>query len=143
MKKWRSAGTVFLVVMISMLSGCASGPSFKSIEEIPQGKGLIYVYREGGIVGSAISYEVFAGTEKIGRLLPGGYLSYFANPGELEIWAKTEAKGSITLDVKAGETQYVKGSLSVGMFVGRPTLMVVDTQVGQTEIAECKQNASK
>ncbi len=143
MKGFKCAGYAFLLVLISLLAGCASGLPFKSVTEIPQGKGLIYIYRPGSIVGSAVSYEIFAGNEKIGRLLPGGYLTYFANPGELELWGKTEAKGSITLDVKADQTQYVKGSLSVGFFVGRPVLMTVEPEVGQQEITECKQNASK
>ena len=143
MKGFRFAGYAFLLVLISLLAGCASGLPFKSVTEIPQGKGLVYIYRPASVVGSAISYDIFTGNEKIGRLLPGGYLTYFATPGELELWGKTEAKGSITLDVKADQIQYVKGSLSVGFFVGRPVLMTVEPEVGQQEIAECKQNASK
>jgi len=143
MKGFRFAGYAFLLVLISLLAGCASGLPFKSVTEIPHGKGLIYIYRPASVVGSAISYDIFTGNEKIGRLLPGGYLTYFATPGELELWGKTEAKGSITLDVKADQIQYVKGSLSVGFFVGRPVLMTVEPEVGQQEIAECKQNASK
>jgi len=143
MKGFRCAGYAFLLVMISLMAGCASGLPFKSITEIPQGKGLVYVYRPSGVVGCAVSFDVYAGNENLGRLLPGGYLTYFANPGELELWGKTEAKGSITLDVKANQIQYVKGSLSVGFFVGRPVLMVVEPEIGQQEIAECKQNASK
>jgi len=139
MKEFRFSGYAFSLAMICLMAGCAQGPPFKKVTEIPQGKGLVYIYRPAGIVGSAVRYEVYAGTDDVGHLVPGGYLTYFANPGELEIWGKTEARGSVTLDVKAGQEQYVKGSLGVGLFVGRPILTVVEPQVGQREIRDCKQ----
>jgi hypothetical protein len=144
-KRYRSTGYVLLVVMISLIGGCAStGPSFKGITDVPQGKGLVYVYRPSmGFVGSILSFDVYAGADNIGHLYPGGYLSYFANPGELEIWAKTESKSSVTIDVKAGEIQYVKANVTVGVIVGRPLLNVVEPMIGQKQIADCKQNASK
>ena len=49
-----------------------------------------------------------------------GYFPYYADPGELEFWAKTESTSSVTVDVKAGDTAYVRGSVGVGFFVGRP-----------------------
>jgi hypothetical protein len=143
MKGCRSSVYVFLVAMVCVMAGCASGPAFKKIDEIPQGKGLVYIYRPAGIVGSAIAYDVYAGTEKVGRLVPGGYLTYLSSPGELEIWGKTESKGSVTLDVRTGQEHYVKGSLGVGFLVGRPVITVVEPQVGQKEIQDCKQNSCK
>jgi hypothetical protein len=38
----------------------------------------------------------------------------------------------------AAETTYVKGTVGVGFFVGRPNLSVVDPAVALTEIKECK-----
>lgn len=40
--------------------------------------------------------------------------------------------------MKSGQVYYIKGSLGVGFFVGRPHLMVVPADVGEKEIAECK-----
>ena len=141
MSAWRGYGYCLLVVVISLMAGCAAhGPAFKKITEIPTGKGVVYIYRSPGIVGSAVSYQVYVGNSSLGRLVPGGYLTYLANPGELELWGETESKGSVTLDVKPGQEHYLKGSLSFGFVVGRPLLMVVEPSVGRMEIEECKQN---
>lgn len=67
-----------------------------------------------------------------------GYFPYFAKPGELELWAKTEAKSAVTLDVRAGKIYYVKGTGGVGFIVRRPHLMVVPESVGETENAGCR-----
>ncbi|OLC39396.1 MAG: hypothetical protein AUH81_01580 [Candidatus Rokubacteria bacterium 13_1_40CM_4_69_5] len=66
-----------------------------------------------------------------------GYYPYITDPGEVELWAKTEAKASVTLDVKPGGVYFVKAGLAVGFFVGRPRLQVVPREEGELEIAEC------
>ena len=66
------------------------------------------------------------------------YIPYHADPGELELWAKTESTSSVTVDVKAGDTAYVRGSVGVGFFVGRPSLEMVDRSTGEREVRECK-----
>ena len=45
---------------------------------------------------------------------------------------------SVTLDVKAGQTYYIKGEVGVGFLVGRPHLMVVAPDIAEKEIADCK-----
>jgi hypothetical protein len=56
----------------------------------------------------------------------------------VEIWAKTESKSSVTLDLKPGDVKYVKGTLGVGFLVGRPNLTVVSNELGANEIKGCK-----
>ena len=68
----------------------------------------------------------------------GGYYPYIRDPGEVEIWGKTESKSSVTLDLKPGDVKYVKGTVGVGFLVGRPSLTVVNNDVGAAEIKECK-----
>ncbi len=131
---------IILCLVASLEFGCttATGPAFQKISQIPQEKGLVYIYRPDSIMGAAIHYDVYAGDVKLCDLVRGGYCTYLAKPGELEIWGKTEAKGSVTVDVKAGQEHYVKGGLSVGVFVGHPNLTIVDQIVGSKEIEECK-----
>ncbi len=131
--------TFILLLLLSSVFGCAAGgPAFQRISSIPEEKGLIYIYRSKSFVGSAVRYNVHAGDKVIGILHNGGYFTYLADPGELEIWAKTEAKGSVTLDVLSGKEHYVKGSLGVGIVVGRPKLIIVGTETGTREIKKCK-----
>jgi hypothetical protein len=72
------------------------------------------------------------------RLPSKGYFAYLAKPGEVTFSAKTEAKTSVTIDVEAGKTYFVKGTISVGVFAGHPHLVIVPNDVGKAEIADCE-----
>jgi len=131
---------LFLSILIGFLPllGCAAGPAFTKIEKIPEDAGLVYIYRPGSAFGAAVSYDVKANGIPVTRLTPGGYYPHFAKPGETEFSAKTESTSSITLDVKAGQTYYVKGTVGVGILVGRPHLVLVPAEIGEKEIVKCK-----
>lgn len=129
----------FLACAMLVLGGCASqGPAYSSVESIPSDKGLIYIYRPSSFVGGGVYYDIHDGDTIVTTLRNGGYFPYFRDPGEVELWAKTESKSSVTLDLKAGDTLYVKGGVGVGFFVGRPSLTVVSNSTGESEIRECK-----
>jgi len=127
-----------LLVGLLLFPGCASGPKFTKIQAIPDSMGLVYIYRPGKLIGGAVSYQVNANGTSITRLGSGGYFPYFAKPGEIEFSAKTESTSSITLDVKSGQTYYIKGTVGIGILVGRPHLVLVPADLGEKEIVECK-----
>lgn len=134
---------VAAVLGLGVMSGCAtSGPAFQKVENIPADKGLVYIYRSSSFKGAAVSYDVHVknkGNDKVvTNLKNGGYFPYFADAGENEVWAKTEAKSSVTLDVKPGQTYYVKGGIRMGFAIGRPELTMQPADVGAAEILECK-----
>lgn len=134
--------TAFLISVVvsglALMSGCAtSGPKFSKVENIPEGKGLIYIYRPSAFKGGAIFYDVNVNDKVVTTLRSGGYFPHFANAGENEVWAKTEAKSSVTLDVKPGKTYYVKGETRIGFLMGRPELTIQPPEVGAAEVAEC------
>jgi Protein of unknown function (DUF2846) len=127
------------VVGLSLTSGCATtGPAFAKVENIPADKGLIYIYRPSSFKGAAVKYTVHVKDKATMRLTNGGYFPYFADLGENEVWAKTEAKSSVTLDVKPGQTYYVKGGVRMGFAVGRPDLSLQPADIGAAEVSECK-----
>lgn len=131
--------TVALMVGLLLLGGCATlGPVYQKVATVPEGMGLVYVYRPNSFVGGAVAYDVKVGEAVVTTLHNGGYYPYLVKPGEVEFWAKTESRSAVTLDVKAGEVYYVKGTVGVGFFVGRPHLMVVPAATAEKEIAECK-----
>jgi len=125
--------------VILLLLGCAttSGQRFGPETTIPTDKALIYVYRDSGFVGGAVAYTVRANGVDVAKLAAGGYFPYYATPGEVEFSAQTEAKTSVTIDAKAGQTYYIKGTIGVGVFVGHPHLVVVPNEVGAREILAC------
>jgi hypothetical protein len=120
-----------------LLGGCASGPKFTPDTAAHSDRATVYVYRPGSF-GAAVRPNVMTNGVSLGEMQAQGYFVYHAAPGELELTVKTEATSSVTLDVKAGQTYYVKGSVGMGFFVGHPHLVIVSNDVGEKEITECK-----
>lgn len=129
---------MLLLLGLFLLSSCAAGPKFTKVDTIPEDKGVVYIYRPASPIGMAVVYQVIANSTVIMPLQNGGYYAYFAKPGENEFQAATESISSVTLDVKPGQTYYIKGTLGVGFAVGRPRLAIVTADVGEKEIADCK-----
>jgi hypothetical protein len=130
--------TVFIASTL-LIAGCATlGPAYTADTMAPKDKATVYIYRVPGFAGGAISYTVSANGVEVSKLPSGGYFVYYAKPGETEISAHTEAKTSVTLDTKAGESYYVKGTVGMGVFVGHPHLVLVSNDVGAKEIVGCK-----
>jgi hypothetical protein len=48
------------------------------------------------------------------------------SPGQYVVSASTESEATLQLMLQASQTQYVKGSISIGILVGRPNLTLVD-----------------
>jgi hypothetical protein len=130
----------FLLVALLEVGCAATGKPYEpvTLSATDANKAVVYVYRSPAFVGSAVSYTVNASTKPLVKLVNGGYYPYVTNPGEVEIWAETEAKSSVTVDLKPGDRKYVKGTVGVGFLVGRPSLTLVDPATAQAEIKECK-----
>ena len=138
MKNTRIA-VLMMIVVTALISGCASlGPKFESVSVIPDSQAVIYIYRPSRFVGGAVKPSVYDGDKVITELVSGGYYPYFVNPGKVELWSKTESKSSVELVAEKGRTYFVRGTIGMGVFVGRPHLEVVPEKVGMEEIKECK-----
>jgi hypothetical protein len=131
-----------LLMATTLLSGCATLPKsatpYTPDTTATPDTATIYLYRSGGFVGGALSPNIAANGVPLADLPAGGYFIYHALPGEVEFSAHTEAKTSVTIDAKAGQTYYVKDTIGVGFFVGHPHLVVVTNDVGDKEIRDCK-----
>ena len=87
-----SSVAMWLVFASVLISGCsASGPAFKPVEPIPAGKGVVYIYREPSVFGSAIYGTVSANKRPITKIHNGGYFPDLANPGSVHFEVSTEA----------------------------------------------------
>ncbi len=134
----RRSISLLVPTLLLGLAGCGPhGPAFSPVAQLPQDKALVYIYRTGAL-GAAVTYTVHSGNEDIVDLQTGGYYPYFAEPGEREFWARTEAKTSTTELLRAGETYYLQGGIGVGFFVGHPKLQFVSREVGEKEIKDCR-----
>lgn len=132
------------MVCTVIFSGCgAKGQQFTQFNQPKLDKGMLYVYRPSSFLGGGVFYDVHNTNQQnndlvIGELRNGGYIEAEVSVGENEIWGQTEAKSSVTIDIKKGETYCVKGGVGIGLLVGRPHLSIVDLNTCKAEILETR-----
>lgn len=109
-----------------------------SIGAPPAGKGQIVFFREKKFVGGAVSYKVREGENELGKLSNGTYFVSVVEPGAHEYTVHSEAKDILNLEVEAGETYYVTGGITMGVFAGRPNLSPSDQAAFDTLAGKLK-----
>jgi len=103
-------------------TAAAAATSGSMIGAPQPGKGQIVFFRPSKFAGAAIGYKVREGTTELGKLRNGKYFVAAVEPGAHEYTVHSEAKDILNLEVEAGETYYVQGTVTMGMFAGRPNL---------------------
>lgn len=99
---------------------------------------ILNVYRYGG-AGALVSYDLYLGDSVICRVKNNFKTTLHINKDGLNsLWAKTEAKSEVPIDVKMGKTYYLRCGLSMGAFVGHPKLELVDSKTGKAEFESFK-----
>jgi hypothetical protein len=120
-----------------------SGPKYSKPDKFPETAGLVYLYRQHQQEFIVKSYIIKTDNKVIAPLYSGGYYPYFSTPGKREFSATYEAgttytqwEGtSITLDIKSGQTYYIKAEDRPGP--NGPHLVIVAPEVAEKEIADC------
>lgn len=87
-----------------------------------EGKGLIVFFRPAKFVGAAVGYKVREGTHVLGKLRNGKYFTADVEPGAHAYTVHSETKDVQNIEVEAGETYFLSGGVSMGVFAGRPNL---------------------
>jgi len=116
----------------------AASVSNGSIAAPPAGKGQIVFFRDKKFVGGAVSYKVREGETELGKLSNGTYFVSVVEPGAHEYTVHSEAKDILNLEVEAGETYYVTGGITMGVFAGRPNLSPSDQAAFDTLVGKLK-----
>lgn len=91
-----------------------------------EGKGQIVFFRPSKFTGGAIGFKVREGQTELGKLRSGKYFIANVEPGTHEYTVHSEAKDVLTMEVEAGETYYVHGTITMGFMAGRPNLSPSD-----------------
>jgi hypothetical protein len=119
---------LIFIQILSIFILFSSPVTYAEPMDIPQAKedkGLVVFYRESSIKGGAIRFNLNLGQDPIGALPSGSVLHRYVEPGQQTFWSQVISKDSISIDVVAGETYYIKGTVKMGLVAGRPTLTVV------------------
>jgi hypothetical protein len=134
------------IVLSLLVSGCAStskAPVEKSNEAktfaAPEGKGTVYLYRTGRMVGAVGQLSVKVNGKDAGGTGPGTFFKWDLTPGTYTFFSSTaEASAVVQLDVKAGEVYYVRQDARIGLDKGRVSMKEVSDHKGQNEVASLK-----
>jgi len=94
---------------------------------------VLNVYRYSGI-GPLINYDLHLGDSVLCRVKNNFKTTlHITKEGLNSLWAKTEAKSEVPVDIKMGKVYYLRCSVSMGLFVGRPNIELVDQYEGKSE----------
>lgn len=128
------AGSVAL-----MAAGCASGPQYKemasSIPTLGAEHGRIYFFRSGSLLGAGIQPDIKLNGTVVGKSTPGGFFYVDEPAGQYTVSTATETEKTVSFALDAGETKYVRTSVSMGLLVGRivPSLETPETATKEIE----------
>jgi hypothetical protein len=106
------------------------------------GTGTIVFFRESKFAGMAISFKVREGEAELGKLSSGSYFVANVPAGAHEFTVHSEAKDVLNIEVDAGETYYVQGSVSIGFLAGRPNLAPSDATTFNSLKAKLKDSGA-
>lgn len=112
----------------------------------PAGQALIYLYRPDRTLGSFHRMDIHAGPvnapTRVAAVWSGGYFPWYLPPGEVRLaarpWLATDPQSTVTLNVEAGHTYYVKGTVTSGWKSPHAGLEIVDPGKGHGQVRKCR-----
>ena len=100
--------------------------AFAQITPPEEGKAAVVFYRTKKMTGSALRFNVQDSERTYGELRNGDVIQISVDPGEHTFYSKIFREDAITLNTEAGKTYYVKATVRVGYYAGRPKFELVD-----------------
>jgi hypothetical protein len=95
---------------------------------------LVHIYRVGQLAGAAIGYDIHLDDQVIWRARNKSKATIrMGKAGIAALWAKTESRIDLPIDIRLGHEYYVRCGVRMGAFVGRPGLELVDAATGRAE----------
>jgi hypothetical protein len=99
---------------------------------------LLHFFRFSG-AGQLVGYDIHLGNVVICRARNNWKTTVEIRIfGRNTLWASTEAKTEIPINIEPGREYYIRCGLGYGIMVGRPTLQLVDKNTGKAEFASIK-----
>jgi hypothetical protein len=99
---------------------------------------ILHIYRNSG-VGALVSYDLHLGDTTICRVKNRWKKSIkVKKDGYNTLWARTEAKKELPMKIEFGREYYIRCAVTMGAFVGHPSLELVDNISGKAEFDAVK-----
>lgn len=104
---------------------------FPNIDHSQEGQGKVVFYRKKKFSGSAISLNIQDSERNYGPLKNGETITISVEPGERTFFSEVLTSDAVTLNIEADKTYYVKATVRVGYYAGRPQLQQVDEKTAK------------
>ena len=122
-----------LIVAISVMWSDSAVSA--SVPESNPDKGLVIFYRSKKFSGGAIRFNINHAQGSLGVLNSGTMVYGYFEPGQRQFWSQVISQDSITIDVKAGNVNFVEGEARMGVYAGRPKFRLVDEATGRAAVS--------
>ena len=133
-------GCLLLASKLAGVSINSSSLTLKTSEEttsetVSNGEyALLHIYRLPKAVGALMNYNIHIDKEVICRASNNWKTTVKVSTfGIKTLWAKTETKEEVSVDLVPGGVYYLRCSIKMGVLTGRPTLELVDNSIGESE----------
>src|SRR5262245_36223309 len=106
-----------------------TGSTTPAPEATAADQATIIFFRPKKMVGALIGFKVREDStegKELGKLRNGTYFEVKVAPGTHRYVVHSEAQDVLTMEVEAGETYYVQGTLGMGVVAGRPNIAPSD-----------------
>ena len=91
-----------------------------------------------------IGYDLYLGDSLLCRVKNNSKQEIrIYSKGANKLWAKTESKAEVPIDITMGREYYLRCGIRMGVMVGRPELQLVDSREGQVEYNTIKTKKKK
>lgn len=117
---------------------CAGGLHAAAIPSPASGQGMIIVYRPRRAVGAVLLFSTTVNGTSIGNLTNGRMLAHAVPPGNYTVETVSASVGgvaTVSMQLQAGQTVFVRAGTRMGYPAGRPSLALVSNQQGQSEVS--------
>jgi hypothetical protein len=135
----RAFKVAWFVVLVAASFSSAQPQSQAGSQETAakQSKALVYVYRYKQFVGSALAPSVYCDEVQLARMENGRYFAVTTDPGK-HIFRSNDTQSGIDLDVKAGQTYFIRVEIATGMMKGHGRLLLTSPEQGRYELQSSK-----
>lgn len=121
-----------------LMAGCASGVKYSdmasTIPTIKQDQGRVYFFRSSSMMVVAVQPDVKLNNEVVGQSKPGGFFYVDRPAGKYVVSTATETEKTLSFALDAGETKYVRTSVSLGLLVGHIVPELETPEKAQAEL---------
>jgi hypothetical protein len=99
---------------------------------------ILNIYRPSG-AGALVGYDLYLGDSVICRV-KNNYKTtvHIKKDGLNSLWAKTETKTEVPINIILGKTYYLRCGVTTGLMVGRPSLELISGSMAKKEFESIK-----